>query len=134
MVSRIAARSTVWLEGALDYGVVMGGYLGSVLLAGTYLSVGTLTSAMTRSQVISFVVSAVICLFLVLVGFPPVTALLEKWVWPWMVQGIASLSVMTHFDSIQRGVLDLGDLTYFASVMVVMLFAAHITLNSRSRT
>jgi ABC-2 type transport system permease protein len=126
----LALTTSFWLEGNLDGGVVVGGYMGSILLAGTYLSVSMLTSAMTRNQVISFVLSLGICLFLVLAGWPPVTEMLEKFP-NWFVKGIAAFSVMPHFDSIQRGVLDLRDIGYYISVVVVMLFATHLTLQNR---
>ena len=122
--------TTMYL-GDPDNGVVIGGYLGCVLLVGAYLSVGMVTSAMTRNQVVSFVLSLVICLFLVLAGWPPVTEMLDKWAPNWVVQGVASFSVMPHFESIQRGVLDLRDIGYYVSVIVVMLFATHLTLENR---
>ena len=117
--------------GSPDMGVVFSGYLGCILLAGTYLSVGMLTSAITRNQVISFVLSLVACLFLVLAGWPPVTSMFTQWAPDWLVRGIASFSVMPHFESIQRGVLDLRDLAYYVSVMAVMLFATHLTIENR---
>jgi ABC-2 type transport system permease protein len=114
-----------------DPGVIVGGYLGSILLLGTYLSVGMLASAMTRNQVISFVVSLLGCLFLLLAGWPPVTEMLVRWAPNWLVDAVAAFSVMPHFESIQRGVLDLRDVGYYLSVIVVMLFATHLALESR---
>lgn len=122
--------TTIYL-GNPDMGAIWGGYLGSFLLAGTYLSVGMLTSAMTRNQVISFVLSIVGCLFLVLAGWPPVTQLFSEWAPNWMVQGIAAFSVMPHFESIQRGVLDMKDIGYYLSVMVVMLYATYLVIENR---
>jgi ABC-2 type transport system permease protein len=116
--------------GSPDLGVVFAGYLGTVLLAGTYLSVGMLTSAMTRNQVISFVLSVMVCLFLVVCGWPPVTEMMESWP-QWLVTVIASISVTPHYESIQRGVLDLRDIAYYLSVMVVMLFATYLTVQQR---
>jgi ABC-2 type transport system permease protein len=114
-----------------DMGVVFAGYLGCVLLVGTYLSVGTLASALTRSQVIAFVVGLVGCLFLALAGWPPVTDMLVRWAPDWLVRGIAGFGVMPHFESIHRGVLDLRDIVYFFSVLVVMLYATHVALENR---
>jgi ABC-2 type transport system permease protein len=114
-----------------DMGVVAGGYVGCVLLAGTYLSIGMWTSALTRNQVISFVLALMGSLFLVLAGWPPVTAMLEKWAPEWLVRGVAAFSVMPHFESIQRGVLDIRDIGYYLSVMAVMLFATTMTLENR---
>lgn len=114
-----------------DMGVVWGGYLGCALVAGAYLSVGMLTSATTRNQVISFVLSVVACMFLVLAGWPPVTQMFAEWAPDWLVRGVAAFSVMPHFESIQRGVLDLRDFGYYMSVIVVMLFATRLALDNR---
>ena len=122
--------TTLYL-GAPDMGVVLSGYIGSFLVAGAYLSAGVLTSALTRNQVISFVLSVVLCLFLVLAGWPPVTDVLVRWAPDWFVSAVASFSVMPHYDSIQRGVLDLRDFAYYASVIVFMLFATHLILENR---
>ena len=114
-----------------DMGVVACGYVGSVLLAGAYVSVGMLTSAMTRSQVIGFVLSLVICLLMLLAGWPPVTDIFIKWAPEWLVQAVASLSFMPHFESVQRGVLDLRDVAYYVSVIVFMTAATHVVLENR---
>lgn len=117
--------------GSPDPGAVAGGYAGVILLSGAYLAVGVLTSAMTRSQVISFVLSLIICLFLALAGWPPVMEIVHRWAPVWFVNGVASLSVMPHFESLQRGVIDLRDVAYYASVMIVMLVGAHAVLENR---
>lgn len=122
--------TTVYL-GAPDRGAIMGGYIGSLLLAGAYLSVGMLTSALTRNQVISFVLSLVICLFLLLAGWPPVTDLMVRWAPEWLVRGVAAFSFMPHFEAFQKGVLDLRDFAYYFSVMIFMLFGTHLVLENR---
>src|SRR3954449_10764647 len=96
---------TVNYLGDPDNGVIVAGYVGSLLLAGTYLAISCMTSALTRNQVISFIVSVMISLFLILAGFTPVTDLLVRWANPVFVQTIASFSVMTHFEGFQRGVI-----------------------------
>lgn len=121
---------TVNYLGSPDNGVILTSYFGSFLLAGAYLSVTCMTSAMTRNQVISFIVSVVICFLLILLGYPPVTDFLSNVVglnqhW---VEGIASLSVMTHFDWMQRGVIDSRDLVYFASLILFSLFATGVII------
>ena len=113
-----------------DLGVVASGYIGSVLLAGSYVAVGMLTSAMSRSQVISFVLALVFCLLLVIAGWPPVTGLF-KWAPAWLIDGVAAFSFMPHFESIQRGVIDIRDIAYYASVMVFMVIATHVVLENR---
>jgi ABC-2 type transport system permease protein len=110
--------------------VIVTGYIGSFLLAGAYLSISAMTSALTRNQVVSFILAVVICLFLVLVGYSPVTNLLVHWANPWLVQAISSFSVMTHFESIRKGVLDSRDILYFLSVIGFSLFATSVILRS----
>jgi len=122
--------TTIYL-GSPDAGAVIGGYAGAILLSGAYVAVGTLTSAMTRNQVISFVIAFVICLFLALAGWPPVMEIVNKWAPGWLVNGIASLSVMPHFESLQRGVIDVRDVIYYVSVMALALFGAHLVLENR---
>ena len=113
---------TVNYLGSPDNGVILGGYIGSLLMAGAYLAISAMTSAMTRNQVVSFIIAVVIALFLILAGFPPVTNMLVGWAKPWLVDAIAAFSVMTHFESIQKGVLDSRDVLFFVSVMVFSLF------------
>lgn len=122
---------TVACLGNPDYGVAFCGYLGSFLMAGAYLSVGSFTSALSKNQVVSFVVSLIICLVLFLAGFPRFTAMMEG-VFPLgVVNVIASFGFFTHFMSIMRGVIEAADLFYYASVIVVMLLANVVVLESR---
>jgi ABC-2 type transport system permease protein len=119
-----------WL-GDPDNGVIVAGYVGSFLLAGAYLAVSCMTSAMTRNQVISFILSVMICLFLILAGYTPVTDLLTRFANPVVVQVIAAFSVMTHFEGFQRGVLDTRDVIYFASVMGFALFTTGVIIRNQ---
>jgi ABC-2 type transport system permease protein len=119
---------TVNLLGAPDNGIIVAGYLGSFLLAGTYLAITCMTSAMTRNQVVALILSVVICLFLILAGFNPVTDLLARWGSPAFVDTIAAFSVVTHFDGFQRGVIDARDLGYFLSVIGFALFATGVVI------
>lgn len=124
----------VWLTvnylGSPDNGVIFCGYVGSWLMAGAYLAISCITSAMTRTQVVSFIVSLVLCLFLILAGFPPVIRLLENWASPWLVDTVTSFSVITHFDGFRRGVLDSRDLLFFLSIIVFSLFTTSVILRS----
>lgn len=119
---------TVNYLGHPDNGVIFCGYVGSWLMAGAYLAISCITSAMTRNQVVSFIISVVLCLFLILAGFAPVIRMLEGWAWPWLVNTITSFSVITHFDGFQRGVLDSRDVLFFLSVIVFSLFSTGVVL------
>jgi ABC-2 type transport system permease protein len=119
-----------WL-GNPDNGVIIAGYVGSLLLAGAYLAISCMTSAMTRNQVISFILSVMICLFLILAGYTPVTDLLTRFADPVVVQTVAAFSVMTHSEGFQRGVLDTRDVIFFASVIGFALFATGVIIRNQ---
>ena len=119
---------TVNVLGEPDNGAIAAGYVGSFLLAGAYLALSCMTSAMTRNQVVAFILSVVLCLFLILVGFNPVTDLLARWTSPAVVDTVASFSVITHFDGFQKGVLDTRDLFFFLSVIGFALFATGVII------
>jgi ABC-2 type transport system permease protein len=119
---------TVNLLGQPDNGAIFAGYLGSFLLAGAYLAITCMTSAMTRNQVVAFILSVVVCLFLVLAGFNPVTDLMTRWASPELVDTVAAFSMVTHFDGFQRGVIDSRDLFFFLSVIGFSLFATGVIL------
>lgn len=121
---------TVDYLGNPDMGVIICGYVGSALLAGSYLAISCMTSAITRNQVISFILSVMICLFLILAGFQPVTDMLIQWAPGWLVNVVSSLSVMTHFFSFQRGVLDSRDLIFFLSLIGFSLFTTGVILRN----
>ncbi|MEW6689011.1 MAG: ABC transporter permease [Pseudomonadota bacterium] len=122
---------TVNLLGDPDNGMIVAGYVGSLLLAGAYLAVTCMTSAMTRNQVVAFILAVVACLFLILAGFNPVTDLLARWASPALVDTVAAFSVVTHFDGFQKGVIDTRDLFFFLSVIGFCLFATSVILRNR---
>lgn len=119
--------TTMYL-GDPDLGAIVAGYVGSLLLAGAYLAVTVMTSAMTRNQVISFILSVVICFFLILAGWEPVTELMVRWAPDWLVSTVASFSVMSHFAQFQRGVVDFRDILFFGSVIGFCLFCTSVVL------
>ena len=121
---------TVNVLGDPDNGMIAAGYVGSLLLAGAYLAITCMTSAMTRNQVVAFILAVVVCLFLILAGFNPVTDLMTRWASPAAVDTVAAFSMVTHFDNFQRGVIDTRDLFYFASVIGFSLFATGVILRS----
>ncbi len=121
---------TVNVLGDPDNGVIAAGYLGSLLLAGAYLAITCMTSAMTRNQVVAFILAVVVCLFLILCGFNPVTDLLTRWASPAFVDTVAAFSVITHFDGFQKGVIDTRDLFFFLSVIGFALFATSVIIRN----
>ncbi|HEX3797298.1 MAG TPA: ABC transporter permease [Verrucomicrobiae bacterium] len=123
---------TVNYLGAPDNGVILTSYIGSFLLAGGYLAISCMTSAMTRNQVVSFIISVVLCFLLILVGYPPVTNFLYQVMGfkQSLVETVAAFSVMTHFESLQRGVLDSRDIIFFLSVIIFSLFTTGVIIRS----
>jgi ABC-2 type transport system permease protein len=119
---------TVAYLGDPDLGTIFSGFVGSFLLAGAYLAISCMTSAMTRNQVVSFILSVVVCLLLILAGWPPVTNMLVQWASAGLVEFVAAFSVMTHFESFQRGVLDSRDVIFFGSVIVFSLFTTGVII------
>lgn len=123
--------TTAWL-GDPDLGGIFCGYLGSLLLSGACVAVGVFASALSRSQVIGFVIALAICLFLLIIGFDPVINAVSGWGVPaGVVNAVASCSLMQHFDAMRRGVIDFYDIGYYVGVMVFMLAAAHVVTDNR---
>ncbi|MET4693250.1 ABC transporter permease subunit [Endozoicomonas lisbonensis] len=125
----------IWLTvnylGQPDNGVILAGYIGSWLMAGTFLAIGSCLSAMTQNQVIAFIMTVVVCFLFVLAGFPLVLDAFRGWTPQWLVDGIAALSFLTHFDAISKGVLDLRDVLYFIVMMLAWLIATAITIDMK---
>jgi ABC-2 type transport system permease protein len=122
---------TVNYLGEPDNGVIFAAYVGSFLMAGGFLAIGSCLSATTRNQVIAFILTVVVCFAFLLSGFPLVLDLFSAWAPQGLVDGIASLSFLTHFEAINRGVIDLRDLLYFAMVIAFWLIANAIVLDAR---
>ena len=122
---------TVNYLGNPDNGVIFGQYMGSFLMAGGYLAISCMTSALTRNQVVSFILSVVICLFLILAGWPPVTGMISQLTESSLVlESVAALSVMTHFESFRRGVIDTRDLVFYLSLIVFCLFTTAVIIRN----
>ena len=114
---------TVNVLGEPDNGVILASYIGSLLMAGGFLAIGSCISALTKNQVIAFVVSVVICLGFILSGFPLVLEIFSGWAPQFILSAVSSFSFLTHFKSISKGVLDLRDILFFLSLIVFWLFA-----------
>ncbi|MBI1237783.1 MAG: ABC transporter permease [Alphaproteobacteria bacterium] len=122
---------TVNYLGDPDNGVIFASYIGSFLMAGAFLAIGSCVSAMTSSQVIAFVVSVVVCFLFTVAGTPIVIDVVST-IFPLaIVNAISSFSFLTHFASITAGVIDLRDLIYFLSLIALFLFATAVLIDLR---
>jgi ABC-2 type transport system permease protein len=121
---------TVNYLGDPDNGTIFAAYIGSLLMAGGFLAIGACISAATRNQVIAFILTAVVCLFFFLLsGSPQVLTFLDGILPQTLIDAIASLSFLTHFGSIAKGVIDLRDLLYFGTLILAWLLANAIVLD-----
>jgi ABC-2 type transport system permease protein len=113
---------TVNVLGNPDNGVILTSYLGSFFMAGAFLAMGSCISALTKNQVIAFVVGATLCFLLVAMGSGIVLEFIDNWVGEGTISFVRNLSVIIHFNNISKGVLDLRDLIYFGSLIAMFLF------------
>jgi ABC-2 type transport system permease protein len=125
----------VWLTvnylGSPDNGVILAAYLGSWMMAGGFLAIGSCMSALTRNQVVAFILSVVVCFLFLLSGLPMVMNLFKGWAPQVFLDGIASLSVLRHFADISKGVIDLRDFVYFVSLTGFWLIANVLILDMK---
>lgn len=122
---------TVNFLGNPDNGVIIASFLGSLLMAGGFLSIGSCISAITKNQVIAFVLSLIISLVFVLSGYGIVIDFFAGWAPQTLVEAISSFSFLTHFDAISKGVIDMRDMMYFISLIAIWLFANALIINAR---
>jgi ABC-2 type transport system permease protein len=129
----LALTFPLWISvnylGDPDNGVIFASYVGSGLMAGGFLAIGSCLSAVTRSQVIAFILTVVVCLGFLLSGYPMVLDLFAEWAPKALLDGVASLSFLTHFNAISKGVLDMRDLLFFLLVIGFWLAANAIVLD-----
>ena len=121
---------TVNLLGKPDNGVIVTGYLGGLLVAGAFLAVGAAISAMTKNQVIAFVLAVAACFFLVAAGSPVVTEFLSTRV-PALADIARAVSINDRLASFSRGVVAARDLVFFASLIGFFLFANTVAVDQR---
>ncbi|QGX41822.1 ABC transporter permease [Permianibacter aggregans] len=120
---------TVNYLGEPDNGVIVAAYLGSWLMSGAFVAIGTCLSAATRSQVVAFILTIVICFVFVLAGFPMVLDAFSGWAPQWLIDAVAYMSLMAHFDAISKGLLDVRDVFFFVSFIAAWLIATAIVLD-----
>ncbi len=122
---------TVNYLGDPDNGVITASYLGSWLMAGAFIAVGGFLSALTNNQIIAFILSAVACFVLVAAGSPLVLDAFATWAPTALLDSVAAISVLAHFEAISRGVLDLRDLGYFLILITTFLLATGIAVSGQ---
>ncbi|GAB4202219.1 MAG: ABC transporter permease [Wenzhouxiangellaceae bacterium] len=122
---------TVNILGNPDNGAIFTAYLGSWLMAGAYLAIGSCISALTRNQVVAFILAVVACLILLLLGLGAFATFFGLFLPQAFVDGIVSLSLLSHFDAISKGVLDLRDLMYYLLTIGFWLTANLIVVELR---
>lgn len=123
--------ATVLYLGNPDKGLIVTGYIGSFLMAGSFLAVGSFFSALSKNQVISFILSVSACAILVYAGMPTTLNYLSTVLPAGAVATIESFSIQDHFDSILKGVLEFRDLSYFVVLIVGWIWASSVILNER---
>ncbi len=120
---------TVAYLGEPDMGVILAGYMGSFLMSGAYLAIGNCLSAFSKSQVVSFIVSVVIIFLLMIAGM--IGRWMPDYVPALVTEAVGNLSLLNHFDSIQRGVVDLRDIIYYLSVILCAIFASALIIDEK---
>jgi ABC-2 type transport system permease protein len=122
---------TVNVLGDPDNGVILASYLGSFLVAGAFLAIGAFISALTRNQVIAFILSATVCFLLLTSGMELVQNTLRLWMPRFVADAVSAMSFLTHYEEITRGVLRLDSIVFFVSVIAFALFANAIAVGQR---
>jgi ABC-2 type transport system permease protein len=123
----------VWITvnylGNPDNGVILASYIGSLALAGGYLAIGACISALTRNQVVAFVISVCVCLAFVLAGYPVVVGLFKTWAPDALVEAVASIGFLTHYEGITKGIIEGSDVVFFVSLIALWLFANAVAID-----
>ena len=122
---------TVYYLGRPDMGLIIAGYIGSFLMAGGFLAIGSFFSALTKNQVISFILSVVASAMLVYAGMPTTIDYLSTILPAGAVSVVESISFQNHFDSLLRGVIEFGDMTYFIVLIAAWVGACDVILEER---
>ncbi|MCX7049779.1 MAG: ABC transporter permease subunit [Candidatus Sumerlaeota bacterium] len=122
---------TVMYLGHPDKGAIMAGYFGSFMLAGGFLGIGLSMSALTRNQIVSFILSAALCFMFVLCGLDPVLRFVSSWAPGWLLQTVSSISFLTHFMSFTRGLVGMNNLIFFVSMIIGWLCACGVILEMK---
>jgi ABC-2 type transport system permease protein len=122
---------TVNYLGDPDNGIIIAAYVGSWLMAGAFLSIGMCMSALTKNQVIAFILSVVVCFVFVVSGSNIVLDAFKSWAPSVVIDVVASFSFLTHFEAMAKGVIALDDLMYFLLVTICWLFAGLVVIEQK---
>jgi len=122
---------TVNYLGSPDNGAIAAAYIGSLLLAGGFLAIGSCASALTRNPVVAFILGVTGCFVFLVAGYPLVLDAFRGWAPQVLVDAVSSLGFLTHFDSISKGVIDARDLLYFGMLIAYFLIATAVILDVR---
>jgi ABC-2 type transport system permease protein len=131
----LALTFPVWITvnylGNPDNGAIVAAYIGSLLMSGAFLAIGSCLSAVTRNQVIAFILTVVVCFLFLLAGYSLVLDWFSAWAPQALVDGVASISFLTHYQAISKGVIDLRDLVYFGVMIAAWLYASVILVEMK---
>ncbi|MDJ0947004.1 MAG: ABC transporter permease subunit [Kiloniellales bacterium] len=122
---------TVNVLGSPDNGVILATYLGSWLMAGSYLAIGACLSAVTRNQVIAFVLAAAVCFVFNLAGIELVQNFLRAWTPGFFADAVGSFSFLSNYQAISQGVIDLRHLLFFGSLIGIALLINALVVDLR---
>ncbi len=122
---------TVNYLGAPDNGVILASYVGSALMAGAYLAIGSAMSASTRNQVIAFILTSAVCFVFAMAGFSVVVNFIDGWMPQLLVDAIVSLSFLTNFHDVTKGVLQWRAFIYFGSMIVFWLYISLLIIQRK---
>jgi ABC-2 type transport system permease protein len=131
LVSTVPIWITVSYLGDPDHGVITLSYVGSFLMAGAFLSIGSCMSALTRNQIIAFIASAAVCFVFTMSGLDLVLNFFRGWAPTFLVDVIAASSFLVRFESVTRGVMEFRDIVFFVSMMAFWLFATSVAVDAK---
>lgn len=128
----LALTFPLWIAvnylGNPDNGVIFASYLGSLFMAGGFLALGACVSALTKNQVVAFILTLLLCLMVNLLGYPLVIDQIRTWLPSLVVDTVRSFSFLTNFDAVSRGILDFRSIIYFATLITFSLFANAVAI------
>lgn len=122
---------TVNYLGNPDNNIILSGYIASILLAGSYVAIGSISSALCRNQIIAFIINLIACIFLLLIGHPSLNDIFSNWAPAWLADMLSELSLFPHFSYIQKGSFEVMNITYFISIIFFGIISSCLILKSK---